>query len=120
MKKFPSIHSNDDFQSVYKNGKSKANKYLIVYIKESYKNRLGISVSKKIGNSVIRHNRARLIREIFRKNLSLYKEDKFYDVVVIFRKESSDIDYNKLNFEYNNLLKLHGILKNEENINKIN
>lgn len=63
-----SLKSNQDFQKVYKNGKSYANKYLVMYVVENGTsiNRLGISVSKKVGNSVVRHHMCRLIRESYR------------------------------------------------------
>ena len=59
-----SLKKNYDFQNVYKTGKSYANKYLVMYVVENHseKNRLGISVSKKVGNSVVRHRVTRLIR----------------------------------------------------------
>ena len=65
MKYSESLKKNKDFQLVYKCGKSYANKYLVMYIKENNtgKNRLGISVSKKVGNSIVRHRLTRLIRE---------------------------------------------------------
>ena len=65
MKFSESLKKNRDFQYVYKNGKSYANKCLVMYIipNEQNKNRVGISVSKKVGNSVVRHHLTRLIRE---------------------------------------------------------
>ena len=63
-----SLKKNYDFQQVYRKGKSYANKYLVMYVLENNmdKNRLGISVSKKVGNSVVRHRITRLIRESYR------------------------------------------------------
>ena len=68
MKRFPSIKKNSEFQQVYRNGKSYANKLLIMYISRSERpdTRIGISVSKKVGNSVVRHHLVRLVRESFR------------------------------------------------------
>ena len=85
MKYSESLKKNKDFQLVYKFGKSYANKYLVMYIKENNtgKNRLGISVSKKVGNSIVRHRLTRLIRESYR-----LQEDRFrcgIDIVVIAR-----------------------------------
>ena len=59
---------NKDFQIIYKKGRSYANKYLVMYVLENHReeNRLGISVSKKVGNSVVRHRVTRLIRESYR------------------------------------------------------
>ena len=70
MKRFPSIKKNSDFQNIYRNGKSYANRLLVMYVMRNGEesNQLGISVSKKVGNSVVRHHIARLMREIFRLN----------------------------------------------------
>lgn len=91
-----SLKKSKDFQIVYKNGKSCANKYLVMYILKNdlSKNRVGISVSKKVGNSVIRHHITRLIRESYR-----IKEDRFlcgYDIVVIARAGTKEISYKKM------------------------
>ena len=57
MKYSESLKKNRDFQQVYKRGTSKANRYLVMYVlpNQHMMNRLGISVSKKVGNSVVRH-----------------------------------------------------------------
>ena len=62
---FETLKSNRDFKNVYNRKKSFANKYLIMYIKENGTDtlRLGVSVSKKVGNSIVRHRLARLIRD---------------------------------------------------------
>ena len=87
---------NQDFQLVYKKGKSYANKYLVMYVLENNmeENRFGISVSKKVGNSVVRHRITRLIRESYRLN----KEDfeKGYDIVVIARASAKDKSYDEI------------------------
>ena len=61
-----SLKKNRDFQLVYKTGTSYVNKYLVMYARENQlgKNRIGISVSKKVGNSVVRHRLCRLVREV--------------------------------------------------------
>ena len=68
MKFSESLKRNSDFQRVYREGKSYANRYLVLYVlqNQTERNRLGISVSKKVGNSVVRHRMARLIRESYR------------------------------------------------------
>ena len=74
MKFSESLKKNKDFQVVYKNGKSYANRYLVLYIRENGmdKNRLGISVSKKVGNIVVRHHLQGLFERAidFKKNIS--------------------------------------------------
>ena len=65
MKFSEHLKKNRDFQQVYLRGASEANRTLVLYKLENTlgKNRVGISVSKKVGNSVIRHRLTRLIRE---------------------------------------------------------
>ena len=111
MRRFPSIKKNSDFQIVYKKGKSYANKLLIMYVynTEGDHTRIGISVSKKVGNSVVRHHITRLIREIFR----LYREqtDSGLDIVVVARMAARDSDYKKMESAYRHLCGLHNIMK---------
>jgi ribonuclease P protein component len=91
-----SLKKNKDFQLVYKNGTSQANRYLVMYVwKNSYKeNRLGISVSKKVGNSVVRHRVTRLIRESYRLNEMLFQNG--LDIVVIARPTAKDRSYQEI------------------------
>lgn len=88
-----SLKKNKDFQNVYKNGTSQANRYLVMYVLDNQygKNRLGISVSKKVGNSVVRHRVTRLIRESYRLNEMVFKNG--LDIVVIARPSAKDISY---------------------------
>ena len=104
-----SIKKNDEFKTVYECGKSYANKYLVMYVhrNDKGKNRLGISVSKKVGNSVVRHRIARLLRESFRLN-----DEKFHsswDIVVIARAGAKGKNYSDIESAYLHLGKLHGI-----------
>lgn|SRR5699024_10988362 len=80
-----SLKKNRDFQVVYRQGTSYANSYLVMYVKENHleKNRIGISVSKKVGNSVVRHRLTRLIRESYRLNEQKFRSG--LDIVVVAR-----------------------------------
>ena len=108
---FSKLGKNTDFQKVYKEGKSKANKYLVMYVKtgESGPNRYGFSVSKKVGNSVVRHRITRLLRESVRKNDALVREGN--RIVIVARKNVFDKTFNEVDGAVIHLLKLHGILK---------
>ena len=85
-----------DFQQVYRHGTSQSNRYLVMYVlKNQYnRNRLGISVSKKVGNSVVRHRVTRLIRESYRLNETAF--DKSLDIVVIARPSAKDRSYQEI------------------------
>ena len=113
MKFSGSLKKNKDFQNVYQNGKSYANRYLVMYVLRNgtEHNRLGISVSKKVGNSVVRHHLTRLIREVYRLH-----EDTFnsgLDVVVIARMSAKDISYHQVESSLLHLANLHHILIND-------
>ena len=108
-----SLKKNKDFQNIYKKGRSLANSYLVMYIlpNETEKNRIGISVSKKVGNSVIRHHLTRLVRESYRLS-----EEHFrcgYDIVVIVRKSAADKSYHDIESALIHLGKLHKIYKQD-------
>ena len=117
MKKSESLKKNKDFQIVYQQGTSQANRYLVMYVLENQymKNRLGISVSKKVGNSVVRHRVTRLIRESYRLNELLFK--KSLDIVVIARPSAKEKSYQEIESALLHLAKKHQIAgenKNEE------
>ena len=80
-----SLKKNRDFQLVYKTGTSYVNKYLVMYARENQlgKNRIGISVSKKVGNSVQRSRITRLVKENFRLLEEGVKTG--YDIVITVR-----------------------------------
>ena len=106
-----SLKSNYDFQRVYKNGKSYANKYLVMYVLENSKgnNRLGISVIKKVGNSVVRHRVTRLIRESYRLHENIFNSG--LDIVVIARNSASSVSFMRIESALLHLAKLHQIIK---------
>ena len=110
MKYSESLKKNRDFQKVYKEGKSFANKYLVMYILKNHseQNRLGISVSKKVGNSIIRHRLTRLIRESYR-----LQEDRFcrgLDIVVIARAGAKEKGFNDIESALIHAASLHEII----------
>ena len=76
------LRKNTEFRLVYRRGKSYANKLLVLYVFNNKKNideknlqynKVGISVSKKVGNSVVRSRSKRLIYESYRLNLNNIK-----------------------------------------------
>ena len=88
-----SMKKTTDFRNVYENGKSYANKYIVLYVWENGRsdNKLGISCSKKIGNSVVRHRFARLVRESYRLQESVFNSG--LDMVVVARACARDASF---------------------------
>ncbi len=107
MKFSESLKKNDDFRRVYRKGKRKVSHNLILYSvsNDTETNRIGISVSKKVGNSVVRHHLTRLIREVYRLHESSFRIGR--DLVVVVREGSAEITYAEVEKQ---LLKLAGLL----------
>ena len=106
-----SLKKNDDFKNVYKKGKSYANKYLVMYVLKNNKevNRIGISVSRKVGNSVVRHRVTRLVRESYRLHENIFNSG--LDIVVIGRNNAKSASYAEIESALLHLGKLHHIIK---------
>ncbi|MBQ8327900.1 MAG: ribonuclease P protein component [Lachnospiraceae bacterium] len=113
MKFSESLKDYRDFKNVYSNGKSFANRYLIMYVLENNQelNRLGISVSKKVGNSVVRHRITRLVRESYRLHENIFNSG--LDIVVVARNSASEVNYAEIESALLHLSKLHKIINNE-------
>lgn len=106
-----SLKKNEDFREVYKKRKSKADKRFVVYKlnNNTEYNRLGISVSKKVGNSVVRHRIKRLVKEVYRTNESLM--EKGLDIIVVARKDSYNATFNEVSKSLMYLLSIQDIVR---------
>lgn len=106
-----SLKRNEDFRNVYAHGKSYANRYLIMYVlnRQTERNRLGISVSKKVGNSVVRHRITRLVRESYRLQEDMFNSG--LDIVVVARKSAKDKTCQEIESALLHLGRLHGIIR---------
>ena len=97
MRYTKSLKGSVNFKRVLRQGSYVSGRRLAIYIKKNNdlegENRLGICVSKKHGNSVVRNKLKRWAREVYRS----FEQDilKGYNIVVLYRK---DIDINKLDF----------------------
>lgn len=97
------INSNEEIQKIISKGTKKVDKYFIIYnVKNSLEyNRYCISISKKIGNAVVRNKEKRVIKEILRK--SNINSQKNY--VIILRKEILSLSFIEKEKELINLIK---------------
>ena len=105
-----SLKNTQQFNSVYNKGKYYANKYLVMYVLKNDLsfNRVGISVSKKVGNSVVRHRLTRLVRESYRLHEEIFNNG--LDIVVVVRKDAALMTYEKIESAFLHLGKLHHII----------
>ena len=106
-----SLKTNREFREVYKKGRSHATACLVVYTLEnnSDRNRLGISVSKKVGNSVVRHHLKRLIKESYRLHENMFNSG--LDIVAIARVGADKADFHKIEAALLHVMRLHKALK---------
>lgn len=120
------VKKNIEFRITYRRGRSYANDLLVLYVLKNRKNkdkqgkqynRIGISVSKKVGNSVVRSRCKRLITESYRIKLPNIKEG--HDFVFVARTKLKGKTYKEVDKAVDNLLKKAG-LYNEEISHKSN
>lgn len=120
------LRKNKEFRYVYRRGKSFPSNLLVVYklkntnnITEdgTIHNRIGISVSKKVGKSVIRSRVKRLISESVR--LTRDEIEKGFDLVFVARSPMADAEFKDVQKTVRYLYKKAGILKDEKNTNRI-
>ena len=110
MKFSSALKLNHIFRRLYATS-GQANGFLVLYARpnRSSANRVGITVSKKLGHAVVRNRIRRRLREVYRLN-----EDKFlpgYDIVVVARSRSISADFSKLTKAYLSLAEKAGILR---------
>ena len=105
MRNINALKKNEDFREVYKKGSYAANGLLILRIlkKNSDETRIGFSVSKKVGNSVVRHRTIRLLRESYLR----VKEQlpPGYHIVVVAKPEAKDKGLAEISGAFEQLLK---------------
>ncbi|MGO4889018.1 ribonuclease P protein component [Anaerobacillus sp. MEB173] len=119
MKKDYRIKKNEDFSVVFQKGKSVANRQFVLYVlpKEGQPNfRIGLSVSKKVGNAVTRNRIKRLIRETFTQ----LKDDlnQSNDYVVIARIPTADMDFHEVKKSLIHVLNKARVFKKRERYQK--
>ncbi len=97
-----SLKKNEDFKACYKQGKSYANRFLVLYFKENDQeyNRIGISTSKKVGNSVVRHRIARLVREAYRLHEDQIKGGADYALISDDGSDGSSVVHDASHYDF--------------------
>ncbi|MFD3450512.1 ribonuclease P protein component [Microbacteriaceae bacterium 4G12] len=110
MKKMNRIKKNEDFQTVFQNGISNANRQFVLYQLDKPNQpyfRIGLSVSKKIGNAVMRNRIKRMIRQVFTELKEAIDSEK--DFVIIARKPCAEMEYEEFKKSLIHVLKRSGI-----------
>lgn len=113
MKFSASLKLNHIFRRLYRTN-GYADSFMVLYARKNRTNtnRVGITVSKKLGHAVVRNRTRRRLREIYRLH-----EERFlpgYDIVVVARSRAVDAPFAKLTESYLSLAQKAGILRNAE------
>jgi ribonuclease P protein component len=111
MEKEYRLAKREDFNKIYRYGKSAANHQFVLYYypqKELGHFRLGISASKKVGNAVVRNSLRRRLKEIAR--LSADRLPACYDYVLIVRKPAAELEYAELEKSFMHVFRKAGLL----------
>lgn len=121
MKKSRRVKSEFDFQKVFKRGKSFANRQFVIYglpKEDQDQFRIGLSVSKKLGNAVLRNQIKRYIRQSFHELDSGLLQNM--DYVIIARKPAATMNCEETKKSLEHVLKIAKFLKktNKETIIK--
>lgn len=97
MKVRGTLKKNSDFRRLYAKGKSAVTPYLVVYARPNRlgENRLGYTVSVKLGHAVVRNRVRRRLREIYRLNATQLRQG--HDIVIVARSRAVGSEYRKLN-----------------------
>ena len=97
------------FQKVYKNGKSYANKYLVLYVFKNEKNLVGFAAGKKLGSAVVRNKVKRRLREIYRLNQTKISRD--VSLILVGRKYVIKANYKLVEDAFLDLAYKAGLVK---------
>ena len=114
MKKTFRIKKNEDIEKIIKRKKSVGNKNYIIYIQENSEAkhfRLAMSVSKKIGNAVVRNHQKRLIKQAFTE---LKTEILPFDLFVIARNNVVNLTFTEVKENIYHLLNKANVLNKEK------
>ena len=106
-----SLKENSMFRRLYAKGKSAVNSYLVVYCRRNgtEQNRIGYTVSKKLGHAVVRNRVRRRLREIYRLHEAEFQQG--WDFVVVARTRTVGAPYAKLDRAFLSLADKLGVLQ---------
>ena len=107
------VKKEKDFDAIFKKGASVANRKFVIYRLENQQQhfRVGLSVSKKLGNAVTRNQIKRRIRHVLIQNSNQIADN--VDFVVIARKGVEELDFDQVEKNLVHVLKLAQVYRQE-------
>lgn len=110
--KIISINENSDFKRTYYRGKSIVKKRIVLYYRKNkfLFNRLGLTVSPKVGKAVVRNH----VKRILKENYRLFPvENKGYDIVIVARRSAAFSGFYEIRNDMESALYESGLMKKE-------
>lgn len=113
MKKTVTIKLNHEFKRIYNKGKSVVTPFVVVYCRPNRlgHNRLGVTVSVKLGKAVVRNRARRRLRELFRLAQPNMKQG--YDVILVARSRCAAAPHKKLSAAFHKACSQLGLMVEE-------
>ena len=108
------LKKNSDFRRLYAKGKSTVNPYMAVYCRRTRngENRLGYTVSTKLGGAVVRNRVRRRFREIVRLHEQELKQG--WDIVIVARTRAVGAEYARLDAAFLSACRALGLARDQE------
>ena len=108
------LKKNYEFKRLYNKGRSAVTPFLVVYClkNRSGSDRVGFTVSVKLGKAVVRNRIRRRLREIYRLNRDRLKSG--YDIVIVARSRCADAEYAKIGHAFLSACRQLDILKEND------
>lgn len=105
------LKKNKNFQTVYRLGRSYANRMLVVYVikRNDQHSKVGFAAGKRLGNAVTRNRVKRLLREVYR--LNQFRLVKGIDLLLVGRKPMTTVKYNVVEKSFLDIAKKAKILE---------
>lgn len=96
MKRSVTLKENHEFRRLYQKGASAVGSGMVLYCRKNKlgHNRLGITVSVKLGNAVVRNRSRRRLREVYRLNGDKLRQG--YDIILVGRSRTATAPWNEL------------------------
>jgi len=111
MKHSVSLKHNYEFRRLYAKGRCAAMPTMAIYIRRHTwpGNRIGITVTNKLGKAVLRNRIRRRLREIYR--LDEPRLERGFDMVIVARGRSREASYRQLERDFRRACARLGVVR---------